>query len=51
MDKKLAAVLVRGRNAMNRMAGAMTDDDYIDAAAQLGDAFRDLDQLLTDKAA
>jgi uncharacterized protein HemY len=50
MNKLTPAVreaLTRGRQAAQQMANARTDDDYLNAAAALGDAFNQLDRLLT----
>lgn len=41
------AALAAGRSACQRMANAVSDDEYRDAAAALGDAFAALDQALT----
>lgn len=49
MDAKLAAALAAGRDAQNRMAGAMSDDEYLNAASALADAFRTVDELLIAK--
>lgn len=41
MDAKLTAALAAGRTATDRMGGAMTTEEYLDA-----DAFRTVDRLL-----
>lgn len=43
----IRAALARGRQAAQQMANAHNDDDYLNAAAALGDAFTDLNRLLT----
>lgn len=46
------AALAAGRDARQCMASAMSDDEYLNAAARLADVFHDLDRLLTaDKSA
>lgn len=42
----IRAAITAGRDAQQRMANAASDDEYLNAAARLADAFRDLDQLL-----
>lgn len=49
MDAKLAAALTAGRDAIQRMQRADSDDAYFNAAAQLGDAFTTIDRILTSK--
>lgn len=49
LTPELAAALDRGRDATKRMACATSDDDYLNAAAALGNAFRDIDRILTGK--
>lgn len=42
----IRAALTAGRDARRRMANAPTDDEYLDAASALADAFAALDQAL-----
>ena len=43
----IRAALAAGRDARQRMANAMSDDEHLDAASALADAFAALDRTLT----
>jgi hypothetical protein len=43
----IRAALAAGRDARQRMASAMSDDEYLNAAAALADAFAALDNALS----
>lgn len=49
MNAKLAAALAAGRDAVTRMRNATSDEDYLNAAAALGDAFDEVDRILTNQ--
>jgi hypothetical protein len=49
INPTIRAALAAGRDARQRMAGAMDDDEYIAAASALADAFATLDKALSEK--